>query len=722
MDIISPAQHAALSGAHGWPAEPVPDRTEAPRRLIGAIRRHWIACGALFLVIFGAVALYTFTRTRLYSATAGMVVNSRELNIAEKDKEVLPGLPTNQGAPDTEVEILRSTAVATATVRALDLVHHPLFAKAIVKLPPEAQMSAATAMLKADVKISRPGESNVVSIAYVSPDPVLAKAVADQIGRQYLAIKAASRRQAVGTVDAGLGREIEDLRVRLETAEADVARYKTANNLLSADGVTLTEQELSLYKQQDATARAVQAQENARLRTARSQLARGSQGDDVGAALQSPVIQQLRTQRAETTARLAELQAKYQPGHPDLVKARDQVADIDQAIRAETRRVISNLDANARVAADSAANARATAYATSGTLAVNNAASVRLNELQRKADGLKESYQTLLGRRNSIRSQALVAGDDAQLFSPALLPLSPSSPNRPLMLAIGLVLAAIAAGALLWLLEALDRGIAGSRGVEAGLGLPNLALLPHVATIARADEAHIAPIDFAIQRPLSLYAEALRAIRLAVIGGHPNQHPIWVGVTSACAGEGKTTLAVSLARASAQAGSRVLLVDADLRRPAVARLMGLRPAAGLVELLEGRIALDAALIEDDASGLMILPIRQPRDIGGELFDQARFDRLISACRDRFDLVIVDAAPALVAADARQLLRLMDDVLMAVQWRKTPRPTAIAALRRLRAAGIEPLGAVLTQVDMKALARSGEAEADYALQTYGALQA
>jgi succinoglycan biosynthesis transport protein ExoP len=472
--------------------------------------------------------------------------------------------------------------------------------------------------------------------------------------------------------------------------------------------VTLTEQELSLYKQQDATARAVQAQENARLRTARSQLARGSQGDDVGAALQSPVIQQLRTQRAETTARLAELQAKYQPGHPDLVKARDQVADIDQAIRAETRRVISNLDANARVAADSAANARATAYATSGTLAVNNAASVRLNELQRKADGLKESYQTLLGRRNSIRSQALVAGDDAQLFSPALLPLSPSSPNRPLMLAIGLVLAAIAAGALLWLLEALDRGIAGSRGVEAGLGLPNLALLPHVATIARADEAHIAPIDFAIQRPLSLYAEALRAIRLAVIGGHPNQHPIWVGVTSACA--------------DARAGSRVLLVDADLRRPAVARLMGLRPAAGLVELLEGRIALDAALIEDDASGLMILPIRQPRDIGGELFDQARFDRLISACRDRFDLVIVDAAPALVAADARQLLRLMDDVLMAVQWRKTPRPTAIAALRRLRAAGIEPLGAVLTQVDMKALARSGEAEADYALQTYGALQA
>lgn len=695
------------------------DRLAGVRRLLGALRRRRYMAGAVFLIVFGAVALFTFTRTKLYTATAAMVVNSRELNIGEKDKEVLPVLPTSDSAADTEVEILRSAAVAAAAVKALDLIHHPLFAKALSSFPDAEKPAAASAILKAGLKITRPGEANVVSIAYVSPDPVLAKSVADEIGRQYLNVKAASRRSAVANVDKGLGSELDALRGRLEEAEADVARYKAANNLLSTDGVTLTETELSLYKQQDAAARATQAEEYARLRAAQAQLAHGSGGGDVGAALQSPVIQQLRAQRSLVTTRIADLESRYRAGHPDLVKARDQLADIDRDIAAEIHRQMSSLAANAHIAADRAANARATAAATSGTLATNNAATVKLNELQRKADGLKDTYQTLLTRRNSIRSQALVADEDARLFSPALLPLRPSSPNRPLMLMIGVVLGAMAAGVTLWFAEMFDRGLFGSRDVDARLGLPTLASLPDTATIARPDERDIAPIEFAGQRPFSLFAEALRAIRLTLLSRRHGNRTLCVGITSSRPGEGKTTLALALARAAALAGTRTLLVDADIRRPAVAPMLGIDPKLGIGDVLQGGAPLDAALVGDAATGLTILPARVQPGAPGDMFNRSRVDALIRACEERFDLVIFDAAPALIVAEALQLLGQLDHVVMAVQWRRTPWQTVFANLRRMRALGIEPLGVVLTRVDMKALARSGEAEADYSLETYAA---
>jgi len=265
----------------------------------------------------------------------------------------------------------------------------------------------------------------------------------------------------------------------------------------------------------------------------------------------------------------------------------------------------------------------------------------------------------------------------------------------------------------------LDRGLTSSHDVETRLGLPNLANLPDVRTIARRDERGIAPVDFAIERPLSLYAEALRSIRLTLLSNRYRGHALRVGITSSRPHEGKTTLALSLARASALAGTRTLLIDADVRRPAIAPMLRVEPGAGLINVLDGDVSLDAALLRDTATGLMVLTVRPQSGASHDVFDKDRMDALARACDDRFDLVIFDVAPALIVADALQLLRQLDDVIMAVQWRRTPWQTAFANLRRMRALGIEPLGVVLTQVDMKALAKSGEAEADYSLETYGA---
>jgi polysaccharide biosynthesis transport protein len=724
------AQGGSAPGARAWLSQR--DPMDGVRRAIAAVRRRKWLFGLVFLAVLAVVLLFGFTRTKLYTATASMLVNERQLNVAEHGKDVLPDVSTAENAADTEVEILRSTAVAQGTVKALNLTENPAFAKGLAKLQGVDKETAATAILVKNLKIDRPGQSNVVTIAYTSPDPALSKAVADQVGHQYLNVKEQSRRSAVDQVDRGMGDELDKLRSQLEQADAAVAAYKGAHNLFdtgptaaAAGGAappssSYTQQELSTYKQQQAQAKAALADAQARLAVARRQ----AQGGNAGAAapvLQSALVQQLRTQRSQLAATYADMQSRYQPDHPDLVRTKEQLDAIDKAIAAETSRQMSGLAASARVASAQLAQADATVAQTTGTLEADNKASVQLAELQRKADGLRETYQTLLTRRNSISSQALVADEDARIFAPAVLPLNPSSPNKPLILLIGLALAGIVAAATVWIVEAFDRKLISSADIEKQLGLPHIANVPEIASIASAEDRTIAPVDFAVERSASIYAESLRQIRLQLLRSG-RSGPVTVGLTSARPDEGKTTLAASLARVSAMAGSRTLLIDADVRRPMVARAFGITPKVGLVDVLRGKASIESALLRDEASGAYVLPSTTGSASSQDLFDPARFQGLLAQLGDRFDLIIFDSAPALAVADARLLLRQVDEVLMVVRWNHTPRQLANAALKRMRALDIEPVGVVTTRVDMQAVARFGHDDIDADYGSYGAYYA
>jgi capsular exopolysaccharide synthesis family protein len=311
-----------------------------------------------------------------------------------------------------------------------------------------------------------------------------------------------------------------------------------------------------------------------------------------------------------------------------------------------------------------------------------------------------------------------VADEDARVISPAVLPLKPSSPNRILMALIGFVLAGISAVGLVWLLEAMERKFVTSSDVENKLGLPHIANIPETKSIARGEEKRIAAIDYAVERPLSLYAESLRAIRLSLLRDGRGQM-VTAGITSSRPNEGKTTMAISLARVSAMAGGRTLLIDGDVRRPSVAGALGLAPKVGLVEVLRGQVPIMEALMRDEATGAMVLPVAAMSETAHDLFDPSRLQKLLAALEGHFELVIFDSAPALAIADTRLLLRQVDNVLMIVRWNDTPRQTAAAALKRMRALDIEPLGAVTTRVNMRALAAYGHGDIDRDYAAYGA---
>lgn len=698
------------------PKTPAGNATDAARRALAVLRRRWLPALAVFLAVMGGVAVYTWRQPLAYTATASLVVNARIIDVISPDKGVVPKASDSDAAVNTEVQILQSREVAQRVATALAQ-QEPDFAERITKQPQPRAGQIVANVLQSKLAVRRPGDTNVLSVAYTADDPALAAKVANAFGAEYLAVKSGTRLGAARSADADISTQIESTRAQVEAAEAAVARYKAANNLLSAEGSTLTEQEVSLYRQQEATANTTLAEDRARLNTARAQLRGGSTGDDVGEALGSPVIAALRQQQAQASAKVAELRTRYKDGYPELEKVKQQLSEVNQAIQAEIRRVISNLEARVSVSQQRASTARGILGGAQGELVANNAASVRLAELQRRAEALKATYQAMMERRNAVTSEAMIGTDDARVFSPAQVPESPTSPNRKLNLVIGAMLAALLAGIVVALLQMFDRGITTSRDAERLLGLRHLANWPLVRSIATREERGIAPVDFVIERPLSMVAEAARNILVAVERSEGVIGAQTIAVTSSRPEEGKTTLAISLARLSALSGRRTVLIDGDIRRGRVCPALGLDPVAGVVEVMQGKATLREALMKDEASGCSVLPALVQRYTAGQFGAADRFDRLIEMLTPLFDTIIIDTPPVLAAAESRAILQSVDSVVFAVRWNTTLLPVVRAALKRLRDVDVEPVGVVLTMADMRAITRYGIDDVDYSYKAY-----
>jgi succinoglycan biosynthesis transport protein ExoP len=705
-------------------------------RLIAAFRRRlW-----LFVAVAGVIAavlLFVMLRqTPMYTATANVMINTRTEKVVDS-QAVLSGLTADTGTVDTEVEVLKSPQLAETVVDALKLDKDPEFNGALK--PPgligsilggkkaaseraapgaaEAERQAVIAAVGKKLTVRRVGLTYSITISFESTSAMKAATIANAFADAYLRSQLTAKFDATRQANTFLNTRLDTLRTQLQEADAAVSNYRVANNLLSSEGTTLTEQEISAYNQQLAQARAQQAEDEARLRTARAQLAAGSNGDDVGEALSSQVVQNLRAQRAVVSGRVAEMSGRYGERHPDMVRAQRELADIDQQIQAEIRRIVSNLEARVRVSQQRTASVQASLGGARGTLAANSAASVHLKELEGNAEAARNVYQSFLDRYKQTGAQEGVEQADARIASRAVPPSRQSSPNVMLALALSLVVGAGAGVAAVVVAEIMDAGLATSDDVERKIGLASVASIPLMSSVAEANERGMQPIDYVLRKPLSGFAEAFRSLRTSILYAVPGQQGKIVVLTSALPGEGKTTTSICLARVAAQAGSKVLLLDCDLRRRAVTRTLGLTPENGLAEVLHGTATLESAVLLDQASGAYVLPLAHTASSTEDIFGLPAMDQLLARARTSFDLVILDTAPVLALADTRILAGKTDIVVLLARWRKTPARAIGASVRLLQQANAQIAGVALTQVDMNAQSKHGYGDAGYYYDEY-----
>ena len=708
--------------------------------IIAIFRRRLRLFAAVALAVFVAVVLFTLQQTPLYSTQAQVMIDVRQEQVTDMNA-VLSGLPADSAVVDTEVEVLRSRSLAGRVVDQLKLDQDPYYnpnlagAKGVkawlpflksTVAPTAANDPAAAQRLRerivdrvlSGLTVRRAGVTYLITVQYTHPDPAEAARLANTFADLYLTEQLEAKFEATKQANAWLDTRVADLRGQLQQAEAEVQQYKIANNLLSAQGATLTEQEISGLNQQLATARAEQAETDARLSIARNQLARGSNGDDLGESLNSPVVQQLRKQRAEKSAQVNAMAERYDERWPDLIKARRELSDIDTQIQAEIKRIISNLEAQAQISRQRTGSVAGSVGAARGTLAGNNRAGIRLAELERKAESVRTLYESLLARFKQTTTQQGIEQPDARVISRATIPTKPSAPKPSLNLLIGLVAALGAGGAAVVLAEVMMAGLFTEDEVERRLGVPYLGSVPLLSSTlddARAARG-LAPPDYLLNKPLSSFAESLRKLRAAILFSKVGESVKVIAVTSSLPGEGKTTTTFSLGRTLAASGANVVVVDCDLRQGAINRFLPTAPTVGLVEVLNGAATLDEALYADE-SGAKVLPLTKSAYTPRDVFGSAAFQRLLAELRQRFDVVLLDTAPLLAIADTRILAPHADAVVMLARWKRTPVKAITSALSLLQGRGVFLAGVALTQMDLKAQSRYGYGDAGYYYKSY-----
>lgn len=676
------------------------------RSVIGFYRRRWLSIGATVALCLGIGLLVATSLPPRYSSTAQVLVETGSSVFTED-----PATSIEASIVDSQVHVLHSTELLVQVVERANLLEDPEFSgepapsvidrlqgavKQVLSLlgtapaagdaaAPEGvadPVAKAAHRLRSKLRVSREGRSNVISITATASTSHRARDLANSVVDVYLENEERARSAHVERASSWLTQRLAALRTDLKEAEDAVEAFRREHNLIATRSGSLTEQQLAEINMQLIQARAELAERRAAYQQAEELLGSGRDIYALPAVIRSDVVTLLRDRHAETTRREADLRTVYDANHPLVAQAENERADIEQQLEREIDRIVNYLSNELQMAeAREAALAEALDDA-GGQSGAEGQIEVELRELERTAAATRSLYDGLLSRAQALEEAAALGSVGIRVVSTASIPENPSFPPRKVIVLFSLLTGGMLGTIGALARESLQSGVMTERQAEAILERPVIAALPRVprgaADLSRQDERS----SKSKARAKSAFSEAVCTMRHALLAKTGADVAPVIQVTSALPGEGKTTLAISLAASAAIAGHRVLLVDADLRRCGASRKFGLRDAAGLSDILSGSAAPDAASQHDEATGIHVIPAGSEAASPPDLLDSEEMEILLDFVRAQFDLVVVDSSPVADMADAGIVSRHADNIAFVVRWSSTPAEVAEQAIERI----------------------------------------
>ncbi len=717
-------------------------------------RRKWVIISTALILTTLAV-LIGLQITKKYTATTMVMIDPQQADIVDL-KSVMQGLTTDSATVETQLNVLQSQDLAAQVMSSLSLFNDPEFnqtlqqsdsqlalkfggplEKLVAWMPdswliatgladeplpmaaadqdPATQQDALEVFQK-DLKVAQQGRSYVIGISFTSVDPQKAATVTNRIASLYIEGQKQLKLDTTMRASGYLADRLDSLKQDVERSEAAVEAFRQKHDIVSSvNGVALKEQELSNVSTILLSARADLADKEARLRLMKELRAKGpGELGSMAEVLNSQVIIDLRAQESTIVQQIGQTRRDYGDKHPVMQALLSQKQDLERKITLEVDRVIASVSNEVQ-----ASQARVdTIQQQLDTLTKQNQQErdleVQLRQLEREADANQQLYQTFLERFKETREQQGTVDSDSRVISTAMPPTKPSTPGPVLFGAVGFTASMMLGTLLALLLERLDSGLRSARQVEQVLDLPALGLVPRLERLKRSQKPH----QYLISKPLSAYAEAIRAIYTSLQLTDVDNPPKVILVTSALPQEGKTTLALSLATFAARSAQRVLLMDLDLRHPSIQRELSASPPHGFVEYMGGEKHLDEIVFHDEETGLDYLPVKRQTANPTDLLGSQKMRHLMAELRSRYDYIVIDSAPLLGVTDTKVAAVLADKVLFASQWEKTSAETARNGLAHLYEVRASIGGVVLTQVDVRKHAHYGYGDVG---QYYGKYQ-
>lgn len=718
---------------------------------------RWLAA-ALFVVTLGLTVLLTLLTPRLYTAATRLQLQREgPIQLQLEDNVVnLDGTDRNvNGASSflsTQVAALKSRDLAERVIRTHDLASNEVFlhptearsgllsvgGRLLSFLRPRGFRGGAVVdqstddssgggadvptelldryMRYLDVRDVR--GTDLVEVRFTTPSPELSAMLAGAHTQAYMEANAEARLANDVTAKEFLGKQLEEARGRVEQAEGALKAFATDHpNVAVNQEQKLTGQQMNELTTQISSAEA----DRIGLQTEYETVVQ--RDDPMSHFLDKPGIEKLYLSVLDLRAQRAALDPKLGPNHPEMIQLREQESEIARQLKGE----IGQQTAGVKARLD-AARAREKGLRTK--LAYLEESAILLRDLGARYELLKNDvesaenlYRTLVKQAMETAVNAQLAASNVRVIERAEVPEHPSRPNVPLNLAFGLVLAMGVSVVATIVCDAFDNTVKSSADVENQLQLPMLGTVPNFAlarrsssrraslgvepsavpaAVAAAAAATPGPSPRAVvvlQEPTSVISEAFRALRTAVLFSTPAAPPKVILLTSATSGEGKSVTSLNLAATLAESGSRVLLIDADLRRPTCHRSLGTGNMRGLSSFLSGQATLADVIVPLDKPHLDFLPAGPTPPNPAELVGSARMRDALAGLRDEYEFVIVDSPPVVPVTDGVVLSREADAVVLVVKGHDTPLELVRRARDHLGVANAHLIGAVINNVDL-----------------------
>lgn len=715
--------------------------SRAPGQALSAVwqRKRFILTTVLAVLAISVLLLSLVTPR--YTAEAVVALNTR----ANSTDQVLSAKPTTLTPPlstvlvRTEMDILRSRALAAQVVDQMGLEKDPEFnedlrrikgfpgrvlaavqpvvtqagdwvlqrleplAEAVGLTLPKPSDPTATARARTiDAAMKRltvktDAESYAIRVQFEAEGAEKAAQLANAFAETYIANQVRGRYADIDAATGWINKQIAGLRAEVDDANADINAYRERFNLspFDAEPGTLPAQRLLAFNNELVLIERERSEAERKLQQAESALARGGDWRGLDFA-ESPFIQELRRQEAQLLGRVAALSVRYNDHNPALERLHTQIADIRKQIREEIAKQVQSLKSRVEQARGRERDMQARINEYTQGASVANRSMTQLQQRQTDVKAKNMTLETFLARYQEIANRVEIEEPDARIVSHAEAPAQPSYPRSILFLGIAFIGSLGLSSSIVFLLDRFRSGFLTTHQVRDELALPTLGIIPELRRLPK----RTTPSEYLLANPTSRYAEAVKSAQLAILNARPGPRSNGILITSSLPGEGKTGFAAALARSLAHNGHQTLLVDCDFRRPALARLLGVKSSPGLSDYLEGQCTLDEVVRTDEATGLRFIPAGSHVGDPQQLLNSAEAAAALTAFLDQYELVLVDSPPTMVASDAAVLAKICDVALYVVEWDKTPRRAVQAGVEYLRSFGVHVAGVVLSKVDLE----------------------
>jgi polysaccharide biosynthesis transport protein len=693
------------------------------------VKRKWTILACL-IGIFSVVAIASLRMTPIYEATGSIAINKPDNGLVNFNNSPTFNLdyydPTEI---ETEVRILESDLLALQVIKDLGLDRHPESdgpgLQSSLDLAPDplqtdsAHTSALLGNFKGNLKVALVLNTHIVEVHYRSPDKQLAANVVNTLMNDYSENNFKARFQSTMEASDWLSKQLVDLQMKVETSQEKLVRYQKEHEILGIDEKTniitskLDElnKELTLAESErmdrEAVYRLIQSGDTDALSSASASTGAGEGGNGLQAA--SALLDGLRNKEADLKIQAAELNTQFGPSYPKLAQVNNQLREIDSQIQAELKKItlkFRGLYLAALQREDMLHDALEKQKQEANKL---NESAIEYSLLKRDVDTNRQLYEGILEKLKEAGVSAGLRSNNFRIVNGARVPGAPIEPNIPRNLGFATLLGLTTGIGLAFLLEGVDNTVRTTEQAQAISGLPALGMIPMGSknsldgpnpkrlVIASSKEA----VELITQvRPQSQMAESYRALRTSLLLSNLGSPPKIIMVTSALPQEGKTTTSINTAVVLAQKGIKVLLIDADLRRPSIHKTLGIGPRSGLSNVLTGSAKLQQAITHTAMlPNLSILPAGTPPPNPCELLGSSNMKDVLAELSTQYDHIVVDTPPTLSVTDAVVLSPRADAIVLVIRSGKTTKQALRRSRDLLMQVNAKVSGVLLNAVDL-----------------------